>query len=428
MSRHFSSGNRSVSVLSCFIAALFGVAFEAAELEAQSEVYSRFRVLSSEEPGEQLITPMNYHSEVGKSSASNQPVWFAGKIDDMGGGWTQEFEPSENPRALETKSDYSIVPLVENDLLKREQFLAQLSLDANQLAAYQDDSSIVGRALSDVEQQQDEPSAVPENLLEKPCPDCEPVSWIAWKSTTVSGSWLPGTEDRLGRTTFNLSAKIVFPKFQLATITPAYQMYFLNGPQQTDIPSTLYYTSVNLTGYIPFSDRWIGRVSVAPGVASDFQTGSSKQFRIVGVGLMIFKQSEKLQWTFGVAYLDRDDIALLPLAGISWTPNDKTHFDFIFPRPRLKWQLSKSSEHEKWGYIGAEFGGGSWAIDRSDGVEDVVVIREYQMLAGIEYKLPESRSWFWETGIVLGRSVEYSSGLGDYKPPATFVLSGGLTY
>lgn len=407
--------NQSALLLICFLAIVFGFVIETTELEAQSEAYPSFRVLSPEKSPEE-------------TSAPNPVVWLAGKIEQMGGGWTQQLGQSSSSKSLDIFPVAQQQGVSENITLDHDQLSTHSTFDTTQLASYQDDSSVVGRALSDADEKLDSHSQSPAKALSEKCLDCEPARWISWKSTTISGAWLPGSGDQLGTTIFNLSGKIVSPRLKLVTLTPSYQMYLLKGPEQTDVPSTLHYASVSLTGYIPFSDRWIGQVSVAPGVASDFQTGNSKQFRITGVGMMIFKQSEQLQWTFGVAYLDREDISLLPLAGISWSPDERTSFEFVFPRPRIKRQLSKSGEYEKWGYLGAEFGGGSWAINRANGVDDMVVLREYRLLGGVEYKLPENRNWFWETGLVMGRSVEYASGVGDYEPGTAFIIGGGLTY
>ena len=91
-------------------------------------------------------------------------------------------------------------------------------------------------------------------------------------------------------------------------------------------------------------------------------------------------------------------------------------------------QIAVSGETERWGYLAAEFGGGTWAIERTGGVNDVVTIRDYRLLVGMEYRQPLDRSWFWETGLVIGREVDYSSNLGSYSQDPTVFLRGGLTY
>ncbi len=416
MSNYCHSGNQSISLLNYCLLTLFcfAIATDKTEAQDQQRVYPSFRILS---PG---IT--NYPGTLKPAATPRQAVWLSGTIEQMGGGWTQ------GPHRAETAGEQH--HLAENITLDQNQITDHSSFDTTQLLSYQDNSSVLGQALNDVDSKPGQSSGALHGPSERSSLDCvtTPAKWISWKSTSLSGAWLPGSGDRMGITDINLSGKIIFPKFQVASITPAYQMYLLNGPDRTDVPGALHYAYVNFATYIPFSDRWIGKVSVAPGVASDFQTGSSKQIRIQGVGMMIFQQTEDRQWTIGVAYLDREDVSLLPLFGVSWSPTERSRIELIFPRPRFKLQLSKSGEYEKWGYLGAEFGGGSWAINRSNGTDDVVTIREYRLLGGVEHKLPENRSWFWETGLVIGRSLEYSSGLGDYNPASTLLLNGGFTY
>jgi len=413
MSTTFQSEKTAGSFL-CYFFALCGVLIMAQKLEAQDKVYSSFRVLSpagsSDTKSEKQV------------AAPRQAVWLSGTIERMGGGWTQ------GPHSSNTSGDEhhvaEVMTLDQNNIAKHS------SVDTTQLAAFQDNTSILGQALEGAESQMAAPSDSLHSTPEESCLDCVTTSekWIYWKSTSVSGAWLPGSGDRMGTTDLRVSGKILFSKFEGAFVIPTYQSYLLNGPNQTDVPGALHYAYVNFGSYFPISDRWLGMVSVAPGVASDFQTGSSKQIRITGVGMLIFKQTEDRHWTIGVTYLDREDVLLLPLFGVSWSPTERSRVELVFPRPRYKYQLSKSGEFEKWGYLGAEFGGGSWAINRANGTDDVVTIREYRLLGGVEHKLPQGRSWFWETGIVVGRSLEYSSGLGDYNPNSTLLLRGGVTY
>ncbi len=415
MSKVFQLETAAGFVSCCFLACLCIFFAHAQKLQAD-EVYPSFRILSP--------TGFSETRDETPTDSPRQAVWLAGTIEQAGGAWANDLH-SINVKQADDESQH-----VTEMMTLDHQVAPHSSLDTTRLAAYQDNSSILGQALEGVESQ----LSAPENSLpavqDGNCLDCviSEEKWIYWKSTSVSGAWLPGSGDRMGITDFRVSGKILFSKFEGAFITPSYQAYLLNGPNQTDAPGALHYAYVSFGSYFPVSDRWLGMVSVAPGVSSDFQTGSSKQIRITGVGMLIFKQTEDRHWTLGVTYLDREDVSLLPLFGVSWSPNERTRIELLFPRPRYRFQISKSGEFEKWGYFGAEFGGGSWAINRANGTDDVVTIREYRLLGGVEHKLPQGRSWFWETGLVIGRSLEYSSGLGDYNPNSTFLLSGGVTF
>ncbi len=146
------------------------------------------------------------------------------------------------------------------------------------------------------------------------------------------------------------------------------------------------------------------------------------------MGMVIFAQSERFQWIFGVIYLDREDISLLPMAGLNWSPNERTRYEFSFPRPRYLRQLRQQGEQEQWWYLAAEFGGGSWAVERTSGQNDVVTLRDYRLITGMEYKIPQDRSWFWEAGLVFGREVEYLSNIGNFRQDPSAVLRLGVNF
>jgi hypothetical protein len=61
---------------------------------------------------------------------------------------------------------------------------------------------------------------------------------------------------------------------------------------------------------------------------------------------------ERLSLLFGVVYLDRNDMPVLPGVGLIWTPNPDWRLDVIFPRPKLASQLVFiPRERDDWVYL-----------------------------------------------------------------------------
>ncbi|MGA7698954.1 MAG: hypothetical protein WCB27_05070 [Thermoguttaceae bacterium] len=112
---------------------------------------------------------------------------------------------------------------------------------------------------------------------------------------------------------------------------------------------------------------------------------------------------------FGIDYLDRGDIKLLPVGGLIWTPNPAMRFEVVFPRPRAVFQLSDRYRL----YVSGELGGGSWAIERVSQDDDLATYRDLRVCIGIEYLCKEGIKSAFEVGYLFNRRLEYTSGIGD---------------
>ncbi len=375
----------------------------------EEEALSSFRIIGA---GPSSAESMADVRRVEESTDSNA-VWLAGIIQDsLVEESREEFQSSTEPAITAT-----------------EPIPSSTTLNSTALAAYEEDRLGFQEAQNAIEDHL-QAGQGPATPSPDPCLPLEesPAPWLALKSTSLSATWLPGSGDNIGMSNVNLRAKITSPRVPFLSISPSYQMTFLNGPDSTDVPGTLHQASLGITGMLPLSKRLIAQANVSPGISSDFQNTSSESIRTSGMGMLIFAQSSELQWMFGVVYLNRDDVRLLPAVGLNWSPDARTKLELTFPRPRFLRQIAVSGETERWGYLAAEFGGGTWAIERTGGVNDVVTIRDYRLLVGMEYRQPLDRSWFWETGLVIGREVDYSSNLGSYSQDPTVFLRGGLTY
>ena len=215
-------------------------------------------------------------------------------------------------------------------------------------------------------------------------------------------------------------------------ITPGFEVDYLQGPRDADLPPRLF------DGYVDF--RWLSQVTpklgldlaITPGVYSDFDQESGKAFRLQGHGAAAWTWNETTKFVVGAAYLDRPDIELIAIGGVIWTPTDDWKFDLIFPHPKISrrvyWFGRGGDDVQNWAYIAGEFNGDAWAVRRSDGTDDQVVLSDYRLVLGLEHRVLGGLTSRLEIGYVFGRRIKYASDTPDFHPTDTVMLRGGLTY
>ena len=135
--------------------------------------------------------------------------------------------------------------------------------------------------------------------------------------------------------------------------------HFLAGPDQTDMPPRVFdfslaYQIRQRLGPLAFD------LAASVMASSDFKGNARKGILFPSHAVGFLSVGPALDLVFGVDYLDRGDIKLLPVAGLIWIPNPDMRFELVFPRPRAVFQLT--DRHRL--YLAGELGGGSWAIER----------------------------------------------------------------
>jgi hypothetical protein len=178
-----------------------------------------------------------------------------------------------------------------------------------------------------------------------------------------------------------------------------------------------------------FNDRWGTMVAARPAVSSDFQT-SQDAMRITGRALATWQWvPERLSLIFGVVYLDRNDLPVLPGAGLIWTPNPDWRLDVIFPRPKLARRLVFiPREREDWVYLSGSLGGRTWAVERQPGIPDQLTLRDYRLSLGWERIVEGGGGLFVEAGYVFGRELEYEIAPIAQSFDDAFIIRGGISY
>ncbi len=264
-------------------------------------------------------------------------------------------------------------------------------------------------------------------LSTPPAPEPQ-LPLVAPYGTSLVVSWTSGDGDALGMTDIDFRQTLVFPRRPGFMISPGTSVHFLAGPESVDLPETLYDNWLEFRWLKKFNDRWAMDLAVTPSLYTDYENTSSDAFRMTGRAIAVWTRSPEWQIMMGAVYLDREDIVALPVAGAIWTPNDEYKVELTFPRPRVLKQLAPKGETKRWLYLGGEFGGGSWAIDRADGTPDVFTYSVWRMLVGYETQRGKNFKTRWEAGYVFNRKVEYESGVGDYDPDNAFLLRFGGSF
>ncbi len=237
-----------------------------------------------------------------------------------------------------------------------------------------------------------------------------------------------GSGNSLGITTLTARAVLETPRLPGVSLRPIFGWHFLNGPRRTDLPGQLYDASIEARMYWPFSERIIGEFALSPGVYSDFNNTSGDALRIVGRAVGYYRWSPDLRLAAGATYLDREDVRALPIAGVIWTPTPDDQLTLLFPQPRIAHRYRKDADHERWVYLSGEFGGGSWAIQRASGRDDIVSYRDWRLITGIEFKYTDKTSWRIEGGYVFSRELEYTSNIGNYQLGDTSMIRAAFVY
>jgi hypothetical protein len=252
-----------------------------------------------------------------------------------------------------------------------------------------------------------------------------------FQKLSLSAGWLGNRGDPadLAVTEFDTFVQVGLPAPIIEwplLITPGLNLSLIDGPTLTDVPPRLYVTYVDFMWLPQIVRGYTLLLSAAPTLYGDFD---AHEFRMTGKSLLIVDAIPgRVQLVGGLLYLNRDNIRLLPAGGAIWTPEDWARLELIFPKPKIGLRFNVGTGYEDWVYAAAEFGGNTWPIVRATGQEDKLTYIDYRLLLGVERKLNGGAGFRLEAGYVLGRSVEFASGQGDFDPQDTILLRGGITY
>ncbi len=260
-----------------------------------------------------------------------------------------------------------------------------------------------------------------------------PKAWYEAFMFNVASEWEP---EASGVTIYNTDIGTVIPLFPGNGAPPplvsiGFSFTDLDAPAALDLPSELYDVSLGLRWLKPINDRWVVNLSISGALASDSHNESSDVWQFRGGLFAVYKKSRETQLTFGAIATGRDDIPVLPAAGVIWQPTDECRVDLILPRPRVSYLIADNGDRQQWVYAGGAITGGTWAYQRASGFDEQLTYREWRLVLGWESK-PPANPWgvygptgikyATEIGYAFGRKFEFESGAPDIDPDGTVLL------
>lgn len=230
--------------------------------------------------------------------------------------------------------------------------------------------------------------------------------FLGYRWSTSSIDWIIGSDDRFGMV--SLASDHYTNAGLQRGLGIDLGFHFLDGPVQTDMPPRLFDFGL---GY-----QWRGqlgplRFDLATSVvaSSDFEGSARRGIRFPSHAVGFYSLNPALDLVFGIDYLDRGDIKLLPVGGVILIPRPELRFELVFPRPRAVLRLTDFDRL----YLAGELGGGTWAIERVDGSDDLATYRDLRLALGVEHTDKDRSRSALEIAYLFGRRLEYASDIGN---------------
>ena len=239
--------------------------------------------------------------------------------------------------------------------------------------------------------------------------------FMGYRYSTSALEWIPGGGDQFG--IFSVLLDGYAQSGIRNGIITGFGFYVFSGPVQSDMPPRAYDFSIGYQirqriGPLAFD------LASAVQASSDFNGDARKGIQYPGHGVGFLTVRPELDLVFGVDYLDRADIKLLPVAGVIWKPNPEMRFELVFPRPRAVFQLTDTYRL----YFSGELGGGTWAIETPALGNSVATYRDLRACIGLESVDTDGRQSAIEVGYLFDRRLEYTSGIGNMQLDDAVVL------
>lgn len=242
--------------------------------------------------------------------------------------------------------------------------------------------------------------------------------YTIYRQDDDSVAYLPGDGDQFGWLSFASSNYL--KNNEKYGPTANFNIHLLSGPNSVPLPPRLYDFELGFQSRRSFSDLFSYDCSAMVGVYSDFEDSARDGVRFPSHAVGMFHPGPRADWVFGVDYLGRDDIKILPVFGLCWhdPARPSLRYEMIFPRPRVDLTLSKKARL----YGAGLLGGGTWDIEFPNNGNDVMTYRDYRIVMGIEQADSKGHLSAWEMGWVFGRTLEFRSRTNERDFDDAFVL------
>jgi len=281
-----------------------------------------------------------------------------------------------------------------------------------------------------------------------PAPLATPYRFL--RDVSLDYDWFAGhgsTPGQLGINDIELRSTFALPMFfqePPLLITPGFAWHFWDGPSSSttgnpDLPPRTY------DGYLDAAwdpiivpNSFSAELDASVGIYSDFSEITSQSIRLKGKGMaVVVIPDTNLTMKFGVWYINREKIKLLPAGGFVWKPSPVTRFDILFPNPKFTQQLTTTGGGvEWWWYLSGDYGGGVWTIKRSadathpeENQIDLVDYDDIRVALGIDFIRQAGMKGFFEGGYAFQRELNYASNLPSYVSlNGAFYVHAGLSF
>jgi hypothetical protein len=220
-------------------------------------------------------------------------------------------------------------------------------------------------------------------------------------------------------------------------LVPSFGLHLWDGPNSStgaDMPGNTYDAFGDIGWNSDHNCVWGVELGARIGVFSDWNTWTDDSFRLMGQAIGRLRITPTSTLKFGVLYVNRVNIKVLPVGGIICQQSPMSRLDLYFPDPRYAHYLSTIGNMDTWWYIGATYGGGVWTIERADGSDDTVTLNDIRVVGGIEWGPREwmqngRRLAFAEIGWVTDRQLIYQySPNDDLELTDAFMFRIGIGY
>jgi hypothetical protein len=248
--------------------------------------------------------------------------------------------------------------------------------------------------------------------------DLSITRYQSYRSEEDALSFMPGDGDQFGWLSFE--SPNYLERTRHAGVTANMNMHLLSGPQTVHLPPRLYDFELGYQARNSLSDLFSYEWSAMVGIYSDFEDSARDGVRFPAHAVGMFHPGPRADWVFGVDYLDRGDIKVLPVFGACWhdPQRPELRYEMVFPRPRIDLTLSPETRL----YSAGRLGGGTWDIEFPDDSNDVMTYRDYRMLFGIEHANEDGGLTSWELGWVFSRKLEFRDRSDEFGFGDAFVI------
>ena len=239
-----------------------------------------------------------------------------------------------------------------------------------------------------------------------------------FRHTFLNGSNRSGVDgNELDINDFEIATTLNRPNFlnsgQPLRISPGAIFSFWDGPETEstgfDLPPRAFGAYLALDHVTDLTRPSGIESNFTVGVYSDYDNFSSDSLRFTGRFLGFQRLNSYTVAKLGVEYFDRVRVKLLPAVGLFFQPNADFKLDLFFPSAKLSHRIPNIGRFEAWANVGAEYGGGSWAIERIDGSDDQADINDVRAYVGLEWIGPRRVTGFADFGYAFEREIVYRS-------------------